>query len=61
MDRICVYLNKKLITMPCLEYIFSKSNKIDAVVTQQNDIYESYITQKNQKMCCDDTQNIYTG
>ena len=34
-------------------YIFSKSNKIDAVVTQQNDIYESsnesYITQKKKK------------
>ena len=34
-------------------YIFSKSNKIDAVVTQQNDIYESsnksYITYTKQK------------
>ena len=34
-------------------YIFSKSNKIDAVLTQQNDIYESsnesYITQKTEK------------
>lgn len=34
-------------------YIFSESNKIDAVVTQQNDIYESsnksYITQKTKK------------
>ena len=36
-------------------YIFSKSNKIDAVVTQQNDIYESsnesYITYTKQKKC----------
>ena len=36
-------------------YIFSKSNKIDAVVTQQNDIYESsnesYITHKKKEKC----------
>ena len=35
-------------------YIFSESNKIDAVVTQQNDIYESsnksYITQKTKNV-----------
>ena len=64
MDKIRVYLNKRLNTMRCLEYIFRRSNKIDAVVTQQNDIYESsnesYITQKKRKMCCD-TPNIYTG
>ena len=54
MDKICVYLNKKLNTMPCLEYVH-KSNRIDAVVTQQNDIYESsnesYITYTKQKKC----------
>ena len=57
MDKICVYLNKKLNTMPKFGihmYIFSESNKIDAVVTQQNDIYESsnksYITQKTKNV-----------
>ena len=57
MDKICVYLNKKLNTIRKFGihmYIFSESNKIDAVVTQQNDIYESsnksYITQKTKNV-----------